>query len=79
MKFKIDGFGLVVLSPTTGLLFIGLAVMLVVSLEKALVMEQSEEQSEYLARSMAVKLLLAFGLLGVVGGLWSASIYYLGM
>jgi hypothetical protein len=76
---EVISFGLVVLSPTTGLLFIGLAVMLVVSLEKALVIEQSEEQTEYLARSMAVKLLLAFGLLSVVGGLWSASIYHLWM
>lgn len=68
-------FGLVVLSPTTGLLFIGLAVMLVVSLEKALAIEQSKEQSKYLARSMTVTLLLASVLLSVVGGLWSASIY----
>jgi hypothetical protein len=70
-------FGWVVLSPVTGLLTIGMAVMLPISMVKAVSMGESEDQREHHARGMTVTLLLVFLFLSVVGGLWSAYIYSL--
>jgi hypothetical protein len=68
-------FGMTVLSPATGLLAIGMAVMLPVSLVQALSMEKKDDQREQVARNMIAALSLTFVLLSVVGSIWSASIY----
>jgi hypothetical protein len=70
----LSSLGLIVLSPPTGLLSIGMAVMLPVSLKKAH-FEDSEYRNEHLTRRMTVVLLSTFVLLSIVGYICSASIY----
>jgi hypothetical protein len=71
---EISSFGVIVLSPPTVLLSIGMAVMLPVSLKKAH-FEDSEYRNERLTRRMTVILLSTFVPLSIVGYICSASIY----
>jgi hypothetical protein len=73
---EISSFGLVVLRPAIGLLSIGMAVMLPISLRRAN-FEESEYGNEHLTRRMTIVLLSTFILLSIVGYIWSASIYRL--
>lgn len=67
------------LGPFTGLLTIGMVVMLAISLVQAIHLEEGDGQREHLARSLTLALLSTFILLSVIGGLWSALIYSLWM
>jgi hypothetical protein len=69
-------FGFIELSSTTGLLTIGLLVMLYISLEKSLAMEENIERYEHIAKNMAIALLLALVILGVLGGAISIGIHF---
>jgi hypothetical protein len=61
--------GSVVLSPASVLLTLGMVVMLPISLEQALFIEESDGQREDVARNMTLVLLLAMTLLGVIGAI----------
>ena len=69
-------FGFIELSSTTGLLTIGLLVMLYISLEKFLAMEENIKQYEHIAKNMTIALLLTFVILGMLGGAISIGIHY---
>jgi hypothetical protein len=68
-------FGLVLLSPMTVLLTLGMLVMLAISLVQALFLEESDGQRKDVARNMTLVLLLTVTVLGVIAGIWSDSIY----
>lgn len=74
---RLLSFEIVVLSPATSLLTIGMVVMFPVSLMEALSADQDEVQYEPLARRVTIALLFIFILLSIVGGLWSVHIYRL--
>lgn len=67
----------IALGPFTGLLTIGMLVMLVISLVQAMRIEEGDGQRERLARNMTLALLITFVLLSTVGSIWSASIHRL--
>jgi hypothetical protein len=66
-------FGVMVLGPSTGLLTMGLAAMLVISL--GLDLGESNERRRRTAKSMTIALSITFVLLSLAGGFWSAFVY----
>jgi hypothetical protein len=71
----VSNFTLVVLSPITNLLTIGMVVMLYISLRKALMIEENIEQAEGVAKNMTLILLSTFILLSIIGGILSIAIH----
>ena len=68
--------GLVVLSPATSLLTIGMVMMLPISLARDLKIAGNDEHSATVARNATMALLAVFLILSVVGGIWSVLMYH---
>jgi hypothetical protein len=73
---SIDNFSIVVLSPTTVLLTVGLVIMLFISLSKITAIEENTEQHEQVAGRITIALLSTLILFGTVGSILSILIHY---